>query len=113
LLRADNDSQGCERRGRNGPNEHKKELASSPQDDGTVERRGPIGSLHQGLELDAKPSAAQWKRRCEEPEIGARADECPVAHTAATLCCDYTGRFGQAGCVKGKERRRRWSKEWW
>jgi hypothetical protein len=29
----------------NGPNEHKKELAGSPQNDGTVERLGPIGSL--------------------------------------------------------------------
>ena len=56
-----NDSHGCERRGRNGPNEHKKELAGAPQNDGTVERLGPIGSLHSGLvELNAKPSAAQW-----------------------------------------------------
>jgi hypothetical protein len=29
----------------NGPNEHKKELAGSPQNDGTVERLEPIGSL--------------------------------------------------------------------
>ena len=38
-----------------------KELAGAPQNDGTVERLGPIGSLHSGLvELNAKPSAAQW-----------------------------------------------------
>ena len=59
----------------NGPNEHKKELAGSPQNDGTVERLGPIGSLHSGLELDAKPSAAQWKEQCKEPKLGSRAEQ--------------------------------------
>ena len=59
----------------NGPNEHKKELAGSPQEDGTVERLGPIGSLHSGLELDAKPSAAQWEQQCKEPKLGTRAEQ--------------------------------------
>ena len=58
-----------------GPNEHKKELAGSPQNDWTVERLGPIGSLHAGLELSAKPSAAKWKRQCKEPELGSRAEQ--------------------------------------
>jgi hypothetical protein len=31
--------------GRNGPDEHKRELAGSPQYDGGVERLGPIGGL--------------------------------------------------------------------
>ena len=74
-MRADNDSHGCERRGRNGPNDHKKELAGSPQNLGPVERLGPIGSLHSRLELNAKPSAAKWKKRCEEPELGRRAEQ--------------------------------------
>ena len=59
----------------NGPNEHKKELAGSPQNDGTVERLGPIGSLHSGLEHEAKPSAAQREQRREEPELGSRTEQ--------------------------------------
>jgi hypothetical protein len=59
----------------NGPDEHKKELAGSPQNDGTVERLGPIGSLHSRREREAKPSAAQREQRCEEPELGSRAEE--------------------------------------
>ena len=45
----------------NAPDEHKKELAGSPQNDGTVERLGPIGSLHSGRGREAKPSAGQWE----------------------------------------------------
>jgi hypothetical protein len=76
LLRAGNDSIRTDAKGGvgNGPNEHKKELAGSPQNDGTVERLGPLRSLHSGLKLDAKPSEAQWKQWCEETQLGSRAE---------------------------------------
>ncbi len=38
----------------NGPDQYQKEFAGPPQNDGAVERLGPIGSLLSGLELDAK-----------------------------------------------------------
>ncbi len=89
----------------NGPDEHKKEFAGSPQSDGTVERLGPIGNLLSGLEFDAKPSPAQWKQRCEEPQVGSRAEQPRTnarsrrqpRRSAATAPADSVKQFASKG----------------
>jgi hypothetical protein len=58
--------------GRNGPDEYERELAGSPQNDGAVERLGPIGGLLQALELGSKPSAAQRNKWSEKSGVGSR-----------------------------------------
>src|SRR5215204_5147666 len=109
--------QGCERRVSDGPDEHKKKLAGSPQDNGAVERLGSIVGPLSGLELDSKPSAAQRRQRYEASGVGSRAKrlthQCRLPSSVAELKWGWIDSFRQAACNEGKERRRRGSAGWW